>query len=101
VSLKKSFPRSEVQLSAAGPSSGPLFYQPDLLLLKCAKNSVRYWSAASGAPRKVWHKKEIPDCDGRVGYWIEQSEQRGLPEVIVSIEIENYGRDINSLPVRC
>jgi hypothetical protein len=25
-----------------GGSSGPLFYQPDPLLLKCAKNSVRY-----------------------------------------------------------
>jgi hypothetical protein len=24
------------------PSSGPLFYQPDPLLLKCSKNSVRY-----------------------------------------------------------
>jgi len=24
------------------PSSGLLFYQPDLLLFKCAKNSVRY-----------------------------------------------------------
>jgi hypothetical protein len=24
------------------PSSGPLLYQPDLLLLKCAKNSLGY-----------------------------------------------------------
>jgi len=25
-----------------GPSLDPLFYQPDLPLFKCAKNSVRY-----------------------------------------------------------
>jgi hypothetical protein len=33
------------------PSSGPLFYQPDLLFFKCAKNSVRYPSRNALAER--------------------------------------------------
>jgi hypothetical protein len=80
-------------LSSQGPSSGPLLYQPDQLLLKCAKNNLRYRSQRFSSQKEFNGPEANPDracatwiaaraaLDRRTGNSARRQSEEGRPTV--------------------
>lgn len=69
-------------LSSQGPSSGPLLYQPDLLLLKCAKNGLRYRSQRLSSQKEFNGQKPIRIEPVQLGLQLEPLCM-GEPEIVL------------------